>query len=232
MPRDEAQDRRVRDMFNTISPKYDRMNRIMTLGRDRRWRRVLVGQLDLKPGSRVLDLATGTGDIAFEVLRQYPGTEVWAGDFATKMMNLGQRRPGADRLRWIACDAHALPFADDTFDAVTCGFLLRNVSDLKRAIREIRRVLKPGGQLGSLDTMPPAGWTKPVLWTAVKFGVPAVARVVTGRGDAYRYLGDSTLGFLSPRALMRTLRQAGFGETRDRVFWFRTIALVWARKPT
>lgn len=219
-------------MFNAITPEYDLMNRVMTFGRDRAWRRLLVRQVAVEPGERVLDLATGTGDMAFEIQRQQPSAEVYAGDFALKMMQHAQSRAGADRVHWVACDAMSLPFRDESFDAVTCGFLLRNVADRSTAMGEIWRVLKPGGRFASLDTMPPSGPAKPFVWLACRLGVPMLARVLSKRAGAYQYLGDSTLGFATPEKLMAELIEAGFSEPTARSLWLRSIAIVAARKPT
>ncbi len=222
----------VRSMFDAITPVYDRMNRLMTFGQDRSWRRFLVRKIAPQPGEKILDLATGTGDLAFEVLRQQADVSVWAGDFAVQMMKQGQQRQHAERIHWLACDALSLPFADDCFDAVICGFLLRNVEDRNRAQREILRVLKPGARFASLDTMPPSGFAKPLVWVACRFAVPLLARLMTGRSGAYRYLGDSTLGFASPSVLLDELRSVGFEAGGMQKFWMNSVAVIWARKPS
>ncbi|MCB1045486.1 MAG: ubiquinone/menaquinone biosynthesis methyltransferase [Acidobacteria bacterium] len=229
---DETHDRAVRDMFQDIAPVYDRMNQIMTLGRVRAWRKELVQGLKLKSGQCVLDLATGTGDIAFEMLRQQPDLQVWATDFSVNMMQLGRKRTGADKMHWVSADAHLLPFKNESFDAVSCGFLLRNASDRKQVIGEIYRVLKPGGVFASLDTMPPAGPFKPMIWLACRVAVPVISSVLTRRKDAYQYLGDSTLGFVSPVQIEHEMQAQGFEKCGHLTRWFRSIAIVRGIKPS
>ena len=122
-------------MFGGIAEQYDRMNRLMTFGQDRRWREMLVHAAALPAGGRLLDIATGTGDIAFEALRQTPGVRVVAADFSLPMMQVGKAKPGSGQVGWLGADTFRLPFADDAFDAVTSGFLLRNVVDVVAALR-------------------------------------------------------------------------------------------------
>src|SRR5258708_35898269 len=132
------------------------MNRVMTGGFDRSWRRFVIQKAAIPKGGRLLDIATGTGDIAFEALAQVEGVMAVGADFVPGMMVVGKERPGGNRVRWSAADALNLPFADRSFDAVTHGFLLRNVIDIPRALAEQWRADKPGGHIVWLDTKPPA----------------------------------------------------------------------------
>ncbi|MGH2625941.1 MAG: ubiquinone/menaquinone biosynthesis methyltransferase, partial [Anaerolineales bacterium] len=192
----------VRRMFDRIAGRYDLLNRVMTFGLDVRWRRAAVGMLDLGGAACVLDLGTGTGDLAQEVLRTAPDARVVAGDFSSGMMAVGRRRPGADGISWVVCDALRLPFSSARFDAVVSGFLLRNVGDLDRAIREQLRVLRPGGRAVSLDTCPPSpGPWRPVLDFHLHNVIPWLGRLLAGESEAYNYLPQSTAGFLTPEAL-------------------------------
>ena len=127
----------VQTMFTRIAARYDRMNRLMTAGQDIRWRRRVVEQARLKPGARLLDIGTGTGDLAREALRQCPQARVIAADFTLEMMRVGQKR---GQLNFSAADALHLPFCDSSFDAVVSGFLMRNVADLPKALEERRKV--------------------------------------------------------------------------------------------
>ncbi|MBO9309814.1 MAG: class I SAM-dependent methyltransferase, partial [Chloroflexi bacterium] len=142
----------VKDIFRRIAPRYDLMNRVMTFGMDRRWRRFTVRQAQLPEGGKLLDIATGTGDIAFEALAQVPRLIAIGADFVPEIMQVGRRRPSGTRVRWVAADALNLPFPAETFDAVTHGFLVRNVIDIQRAFAEQWRVLKRGGRVVCLDT--------------------------------------------------------------------------------
>ena len=227
----ESKGNRVRVMFDELAPHYDLMNRIMTLGQDQRWRRYVVKQADLKSGARVLDLASGTGDIAFEVLRKVPDADVIAGDFSLGMMQKGRARPNGERLRWVGCDAMKLPFADASFDAVTFGYLLRNVEDIDITLRECFRVVKPGGRVICLDTMPPRGVTAPFVRAYCSLALPLLGRIFAGNPDAYIYLSGSTMDFHDPETLAEMFRRNGFSEVSFRTFMFRTVAVHQARRP-
>ncbi|MCX8062159.1 MAG: class I SAM-dependent methyltransferase [Anaerolineales bacterium] len=144
----------VRAMFGRIAPNYDRMNRIMTLAQDLRWRREVIRRAALPERGRLLDLGAGTGDLAMEALRQVPTAQVLAADFTLPMMTVGRKNKPAT-IRWCAADALNLPFASQSLDAVVSGFLLRNVVDVERSLSEQYRVLKMGGRLVCLDTTQP-----------------------------------------------------------------------------
>ncbi len=223
---------KVRAMFDRLAPRYDLMNRLMTLGQDQRWRRFVVDRAVLGDGATVLDLAAGTGDIAFEVKRRHPSAEVIAGDFSIGMLAQGKRRDAGGRLRWVACDAMRLPFADGVFDAVAFGYLLRNVADIHRTLREIARVLKPGGRAVCLDTTPPPpGPLRPLIHGYLRFALPLMGRLVAGNAGAYAYLSGSTLAFETPEKLRDLFADAGFIDIGHRLFMFKTVAVHWAVKP-
>jgi len=222
---------RVRDMFDGLAPNYDLMNRLMTLGQDQRWRRFAVDKAAIGPEARVLDLAAGTGDIAFEVKRRFPKTEVTAGDFSLQMMLRGRTRKGGDRVTWVGCDAMALPFPDRHFDAVLFAYLLRNVEDIDTALTEVFRVLRPGGRVVCLDTMPPRGITAPFVRAYFKVVLPVMGRIFAGNAGAYTYLSDSTMGFQDPETLAEMFQRNGFESVAHRTFMFQTVAVHWAVKP-
>lgn len=222
----------VRDVFRRIAPRYDLMNRLMTFGMDRRWRRFVIRQAALPRGGRLLDIATGTGDITFEALAHDDRLAAVGADFAPRMMIVGRERPLGHRVRWSAADALNLPFADQTFDAVTHGFLVRNVIDIPRALAEQWRVLKPGGRMVCLDTTPPpANLLRPFLLFYLTRIIPVIGTLLTGQRDAYTYLPKSTVGFKSPDDLADLMRRAGFVEVAYRRFMFNTIAVHWGSKP-
>ncbi len=211
----------VRDVFSRIAPRYDLMNRVMTGGMDRQWRRYAIRKAAIAKGGRLLDIATGTGDLAFEALAQVEGVTA-----------VGQRRPNGQRVRWAAADALNLPFADSSFDAVTHGFLVRNVVDIGRAFSEQWRVLKPGGHVVCLDTTPPpANVLRPFIVLYLTRIIPLIGTLLTGHTDAYTYLPNSTVGFKTPDALADLMRGAGFVEVGYRRFMFNTIAVHWGTKP-
>jgi demethylmenaquinone methyltransferase/2-methoxy-6-polyprenyl-1,4-benzoquinol methylase len=223
--------RYVQSMFGRIAGRYDLMNRLMTLGQDAGWRRKVIDLAQLPPGGRMLDLGTGTGDLAFEALARDPKVMTVGGDFAMAMMRMGQRRPGGSRVRWAGIDALNLPFGTSQFDAVVSGYLMRNVVDLRRAWAEQYRVLCPGGRVVCLDTTPPPrNWLRPFINFHLHVVIPLLGRLVAGASDAYTYLPDSTENFLPAEQLGERLREAGFREVGFQRLMFGTMAIHWGRK--
>jgi demethylmenaquinone methyltransferase/2-methoxy-6-polyprenyl-1,4-benzoquinol methylase len=223
----------VRAMFDRIAGRYQLMNALMTFGRDRGWRRAVVRAAALPPGGRLLDLASGTGDIALEALALDRGTRVTAADFSLEMMRVGRRRPGGDRIAWCAADALALPFPDASFDAVSSGYLLRNVTDRVGAFREQARVVRPGGRVVCLDTSPPpATPLRPLVRLYLRRVIPLLGRLIAGERSAYAYLSASTEGFKSPEELAAIMREAGLADVRYRRFMAGTIAVHVGTRPT
>jgi demethylmenaquinone methyltransferase / 2-methoxy-6-polyprenyl-1,4-benzoquinol methylase len=221
----------VQGMFGRIAHRYDLMNRLMTAGQDVRWRREVIRKAELPSGAFVLDLGAGTGDLAREALMQRPDCWPVAADFTEKMMRVGQQRAGHPRLDWSSADALQLPFPPDTFHAVVSGFLLRNVVDLERAIQEQYRVLKPGGWLVALDTTRPASnLLSPFVGFHLHTVIPALGRLVTGEGDAYNYLPDTTEGFLAAESLAALLAEGGFEAVGFKRFMLGTVAIHWGCK--
>ena len=153
------------------------MNRLMTFGQDKRWRRFVVRQANLKPGDKLLDLATGTGDIAFEALKAVSGIQAVGADFSTPMMRVGMKLPMGSQVGWAGADALNLPFPDETFNAVTSGYLARNVIDIPRMLAEQLRVLKPGGRIVVLDSSPPKdNLLKPFIEIHLRYVIPTLGR--------------------------------------------------------
>jgi demethylmenaquinone methyltransferase / 2-methoxy-6-polyprenyl-1,4-benzoquinol methylase len=223
--------RYVQEMFGRIAPRYDRMNRLMTFGQDVRWRREVLQRAKLCPGDRLLDLGTGTGDLAAEAARLYPACRVTAVDFTLPMMQVGQLRYPSKSLSWSAGDACRLPFEDQTFDGVISGFLLRNVIDVRLALNEQYRVLKRGGRMVSLDTTPPPRSPLAIL---IRFHlhavIPTLGKIVAGSADAYQYLPQSTEAFLEPEKLAGCMVQAGFSQVAFTRRMFGTVAIHWGIK--
>jgi demethylmenaquinone methyltransferase / 2-methoxy-6-polyprenyl-1,4-benzoquinol methylase len=221
----------VQNMFDRIAGRYNIMNRVMTAGQDMKWRRFVIDKARLKAGDRLLDLATGTGDIAFEALRMVPGVQAFGGDFSLGMMLVGQKEPLGGQVRWNGADALNLPFPDETFDAITAGYLMRNVIDIPRAFAEQKRVLKPGGRVVILDTSPPPrNLLRPFIVGYLKFGIPLLGRIISGNSDAYQYLPESTQKFKTPQELAALMRDAGFRSVQYKTFMFGTMAVHWAEK--
>lgn len=224
----------VQGMFDRIAERYNLMNRIISGGQDMKWRRKAVEAAALPRDGALLDIATGTGDIAFEAVKRYPDASVVGADFAIQMMQVG-RRAGryGEAVSWSAADALRLPFADGSFDAVVSGYLMRNVIDVPGALAEQRRVLKPGGRLVILDTSPPPqNVLRPLILLHLKIGIPLLGRLIAGKSaaDAYRYLPESTQAFKSAPELADAVAEAGFRDVDYRMFMFGTIALHWGTK--
>ncbi len=223
----------VQDMFGRIAERYNLMNRLMTGGQDLKWRRFVVQQANLKPGDRLLDLATGTGDIAFEALKAVPGIQAVGADFSLPMMRVGQKLPLGQQVGWTGGDALNLPFPDASFNAVTSGYLARNVIDIPRMFAEQLRILKPGGRIVVLDSSPPKdNLLKPFIEIHLRYIIPLLGRLVAGKNgaDAYQYLPSSTQAFKTPDELAGLMKQAGIRNVQFRTFMFGTMAVHWGEK--
>lgn len=223
----------VQDMFGRIAKRYNLMNRLMTAGQDQRWRRFVVKQAHLPENGLMLDLATGTGDIAFEALRAVPSARVIGADFALPMMHVGQQQPLGRRVMWLGADAMQLPFPDNTFDTVTSGYLVRNVPDIARTLSEQVRTLKPGGRIVILDSSPPPrNLLRPFIMFHLRVIIPLLGRLISGKqgADAYRYLPESTQSFKTPEELADLMRAAGIQNVGFKQFMFGTMAVHWGNK--
>jgi len=209
----------VRTMFDRIAPVYDAMNRIMTAGLDVRWRR-LTAQAVVRPGDTVLDAACGTGDLAIAD-KKAGAAKVTGLDFSEQMLARARRKAP---LEWVQGDLLALPFADDSYDAATVGFGVRNVEDLERALSELHRVLRPGGRLAILEITTPRGVAKPFFSLWFDRIVPLLGKVLPG-GGAYTYLPASVKRFPEAELLAGLMRECGFGEVRFRLLGGTIVAL-------
>jgi demethylmenaquinone methyltransferase/2-methoxy-6-polyprenyl-1,4-benzoquinol methylase len=218
----------VQDLFTRIARRYDLLNRLMTAGQDTRWRNEVVRLAALQPGSRLLDIGTGTGDLTRAAHRQCPEASIVAADFTFEMMRIGQKK---GNLPFLASDALKLPFPDATFDSVISGFLIRNVIDLQQALQEQYRVLKDGGTIVILDTThPQRNLLSPFIWVHLHVVIPFLGRLLSGTNDAYRYLPNSTERFLTARQLADEVTAVGFKNVHFKYFMFGTIAIHWASK--
>jgi demethylmenaquinone methyltransferase/2-methoxy-6-polyprenyl-1,4-benzoquinol methylase len=228
-------------MFTDIAPRYDLMNRLMTLGRDQVWRRTVVDLCNLPRYGRLLDVATGTGDIGYEALRRDLSLDVVGVDLAREMMvqgrgKAGRRSGGALAFPFGEADALSLPFAANCFDAATSGFMMRNVVDIPRAFAEQRRVVKPGGRVVCLEITLPR---TPVFGPLFRFYffrvVPLIGGVITGQRSAYTYLPHSALKFPQPPQLAEIMRSVGLRDVHYRLAMpgigsTATVAIHWGTK--
>ncbi len=215
----------VRSMFDRIAPVYDAMNRVMTVGLDLRWRRLAAASA-VRPGDRVLDAACGTGDLALADHRA-GALQVTGLDFSPRMLERARRK--APGLEFVEGDMLALPFEDGTFDAATVGFGVRNVADLELALRELRRVLRPGGRLAILEITRPRGRAEAVALALVRADRPAARPGCFRAAHAYTYLPASVARFPGAEELASLLEQAGFAEVRFRLLAGSIVALHTGR---
>lgn len=200
----------VQAMFAEIAPRYDFLNRFLSFGIDRRWRKRLMRELALARGSDVLDLCCGTGDLALAFQRV--GCHTVGADFTAAMLRSAQGKEHADQVHWVQADAQTLPFADNQFDAVTIAFGIRNVESPLQAMRECLRVLRPGGQLAILEffRIPNPLW-RGLFRFYFRYILPLLAKVVrAGRTGAYTYLPESVDDFATPTEFRRWLEESGF----------------------
>jgi demethylmenaquinone methyltransferase/2-methoxy-6-polyprenyl-1,4-benzoquinol methylase len=207
-------------MFDRIAPVYDVMNRVMTAGLDGRWRRLTAQSVVVAPGARVLDACCGTGDLAIACARQ--GAVVTGLDFSEPMLERARRK--APAIEWVNGDALQLPFDNAAFDGATVGFGVRNVEDLECGLRELRRVLRPGGCIGILEITRPRGVLAPFYKLWFDAIVPLLGKVLPG-GSAYTYLPASVRRFPGPEALAALMRDVGFADVQFRLLAGGIVAL-------
>ncbi len=212
---------RVHGVFTSVASRYDLMNDVMSGGVHRLWKDAMMDWLALRDGQRLLDVAGGTGDIAFRFLKRAPGASAVVCDLTESMLVSGRRRAEAekqaDRLEWIVGDAMALPFEDASFDVYTISFGIRNVTRPEDALAEAYRVLRPGGRLMVLEfsQLPNPG----MQWLYDRYSlniIPPMGQVITGDRDSYQYLVDSIRKFPAQDAFARMIGDAGFEQVKYR----------------
>lgn len=211
----DAKRRYVSRLFATIAPRYDLITRLLSFGRDQHWKIRLIELAGIAPGQRVLDLACGTGDLAWAAAAKT--TFVVGLDLTRPMIELARRRKGegSAHVMWTAGDMHALPVASATFDVVTTGYGLRNVPDLAVALQEIHRVLRPGGLVCSLDfDRPEAAWLRAVYLSYLDVVGATLGWVLHRDPDTYRYIPASIRRYPGARGVAELMRVAGFADVR------------------
>lgn len=227
----------VNSMFGRIARRYDLANRLLSCGTDVWWRRRLVAAVRRSRPKDILDLATGSGDVAFALSRGLGAETAIVGmDFCQPMLDqaeLKQKSAGPPRYANISFrqgDGLAIPLPDAAFDSVTISFGLRNLADRPRGLREMRRVLRPGGRLFVLEFSQPQRWFKPIYFFYLRKVLPTLAGWTTGDRAAYVYLNETIEEFPDREALSAEIRSAGFSHVESRGMTFGIVALHEARK--
>lgn len=221
----------VSEMFGAIAERYDVMNFVMTMGQDQRWRRDAVEIANVHPGDSVLDVATGTGDLAFELASKIaPGGHVTGVDFSEPMLNLARRKMADRRLpvSFIVGDALQLEFSDNSFAGVTCGFGLRNLDNRLRGIQEMARVVAPGKRVVILELTPPSNRLARQYMDHV---IPRLGQILARAREAYTYLPESVSEFPDAKTLGAMMQSTGLRGVTYRYLNFGTVALHWGTKP-
>ncbi len=219
-------------MFSDIAPRYDLLNRLLSMGIDRRWRTAAIKKLAPRAGGVYLDVATGTGDVALEIVRQNPNAKVVGVDFAHQMLVMGLPKVKSSSIRMGRGDALNLSFRDDTFDGATCAYGIRNFADLHKGLREINRVLKPGGSIAILEFTTPSNRLMRGLYLFYfKRVLPFIGRAVSGHPEAYTYLPLSVLDFPAEARLKEIFEECGFVDVNVAPLTFGISGLVTGRKP-
>jgi demethylmenaquinone methyltransferase/2-methoxy-6-polyprenyl-1,4-benzoquinol methylase len=217
-------------MFDRIAPRYDLLNRLMSLGLDGAWRRRLVRALGLRAGARVLDVATGTGDVAVTIAKLAPGALITGLDPSARMLRIAREKLAAAGAHFegVAGSAEALPFADGAFDACSMAFGIRNVADRPRALAELARVTRPGGSIGILELGEPrSGLLAPLARLHIHQVVPRLGAWLSGARE-YRYLEQSIAAFPAPDEFVALLERAGLARARAEPLGFGAVSLFVA----
>lgn len=229
IPEDEKAGR-VHGVFSSVANRYDVMNDLMSGGVHRLWKEALIDWLAPRPGMRLLDVAGGTGDIAFRFLRRVRGQgQATVCDMTQAMLQEGEARArarGIEGVEWVCGDAQSLPFADRSFDAYTIAFGIRNVTRIGDALAQAHRVLKPGGRFLCLEFSRVSVPMVRELYDRYSFNViPAMGRAVTGDRDSYQYLIESIRQFPDQESFAGMIRDAGFGQVKHRNLTLGVAAL-------
>ena len=217
MENTETKSEMVRGMFNDIAPTYDRLNHILSLDIDRLWRRRVVRTLRRKGVKHILDMATGTGDLAIDIARKIPQTTIFAADFSSEMLAVAKQKIAAlnleERISLTECNAENIPFEDEFVDAATVAFGVRNFEHQREALTEIGRTIRKGGTLIVLEFSNPS--CAFVRWCYRLYShhiLPAIGRLVSKHATAYTYLPESIDQFASPKAFSALLKDVGFSS--------------------
>ena len=236
-PYGDGQDKgqQVEEMFDAIASRYDTLNHWMSFDIDKRWRQKAISQLAPYRPKCILDIATGTGDFAIQTVKMLSPDTLVGADISEGMMDIGRKKvekEGLDKvISFVKEDCMALTFADNSFDAVTAAFGIRNFADLDAGLSEMRRVLKPGGHLSIVElTQPPRFPMRQLFWLYAHTILPAYGRVISKDKRAYRYLTATIEAFPQGERMMEILRKVGFSQTSFRRMTFGICTMYLATK--
>jgi demethylmenaquinone methyltransferase / 2-methoxy-6-polyprenyl-1,4-benzoquinol methylase len=226
----------VKKLFNNIAPNYDRLNRIVSFGLDLGWRREVAHETWEIECEDILDVCAGSGDLSLELHRFWKGeAHIDALDFSEELIREGRRKVEeaglAESIRFIEADAQAMPFEDESYDALTIGFGFRNLNDRKKALGEFLRVLRPGGLLVVLEVTQPGRLIRPFYYFYMLRIVPLIASVMRADKEAYKYLGRTIKAFPDAPAFADLIKEAGFKEVGYRKLGLGTVAIHTGYKP-
>jgi demethylmenaquinone methyltransferase/2-methoxy-6-polyprenyl-1,4-benzoquinol methylase len=233
-----SRDRAVQSMFDEVAPRYDLLNRVISLRLDSYWRKAAVTEALRDSAALILDMGSGTGDLSFAAAASGRGTAKVIGlDFSLDMLRLAEqkkrRRTRSAAAQFVQASALRTPFKAAVFDAVISAFVLRNLSDLGCFFGESKRVLKPGGTFVTLDMFPPPkNWFSPLYGFYFYRLVPWIGKMVSPQGHAYRYLAESVQQFHSPETITRLLAEAEFESISVRRFLTGAVCMHVASKPS
>ena len=226
---------KIRQMFGAIAPRYDFLNRLLSFGIDQRWRKEAVQLLSYREGSRILDVATGTGDVAIEIAKTTPSSvRITGADFSKEMIELGKEKvmasPYAERIDFQVAPCEALPFPDNTFDSITIAFGIRNVVDRQLGLAEMRRVLRPGGRMIILEfSTPRSSLLRWFYYFYFRRLLPIIGGLFS-RYNAYKYLPDSVLEFPTIEEFSSMIAETGFQNIRTRELTFGIASIYVGEK--
>ena len=231
----DAAAKAVQEMFTSIAPRYDLLNHVLSFNVDRLWWWRTARRFDAilqSPDAHVLDLCCGTGDMAFALRRRAgsAGAKILGADFSHAMLQRAAAKGNGTSLRWIEADALRLPFPDSNFDLVTSAFGFRNLSDYDAGLREIARVLRPGGQCGILDFGEPRGLIGELYRVYFKKVLPKIGTLISGVRGPYAYLPASVERFPAPQEMVERMRRVGFCDSSWTPYTFGIAGLYWGMK--
>jgi demethylmenaquinone methyltransferase/2-methoxy-6-polyprenyl-1,4-benzoquinol methylase len=225
----------VNQLFARIAPKYDYMNRLMSLGQDLTWRRKAIKKAAFEPDSTILDLGVGSGDMSKMLLEEVPGVNVVGFDICEELIAEGRRKPAlqsqSNPIQWLIGDGRMLPFADHRFDGIVAGFSIRNIPELPKVFREMYRVVKPGGKIVLLDMVEPENPVLRALFkTYFKYIIPPVAQYFATDPEAYCYLYPSIVNFHTAAKIRQSFIELACKEVESEDLMLQMVTICVAQK--